>query len=333
MSSPRLFRAQPELSYSSALINTIDCYMDEVESLRLKRAGYDRALELKIHILTTLTRVEQLNDTQLMWRMFEYTGMISGVGPLDTSKLLREKLLGHLLRTLKITPQQIEAKRSEITALEIQAFAASGAASHGSTYVPDYDRILNDAKRALIKKALSEQAQLLQGSLDCQYLITLFNTIENYKLSAAQAWFKGEGLKRADHVSKIVSDWVMVEKLNDRQVLARLYEHLMMPSGQDNGLMGTSLQLRTEIVEGMFTYLKLDEAALAEKVVVAVARSVYTVAAPSGGAVVVEDGAALALKFRLEAINAKLREGTGVENVEILERTDDNIEMRSYQNQ
>jgi hypothetical protein len=333
MSSPRLFRTQPELSYQSALINIIDLYMDEVESVTSKRAGYDRAFELKKHILTTLTCVEMLNDTQLMWRMFEYTGMKLGVGPLHTSKLLREKLLGHLLRTLNISPRDIEAKRSEITAREIQAFAASGAASHGSTYVPNYDRILNDAKRALIKKVLSEQAQLLQGSLNCEYLITLFDTIENYKLSAAQAWFKGEGMERADHVSKTVSDWVMVEKLNDRQVLARLYEHLMMPSGQENGLMGTSLQLRTEIVEGMFKYLKLNEAALAEKVVVAVSRSLYTVAAPTGGVVVVEDGAALALKFRLEAINAKLREGTGVENVEIFERTHGNIEMRSYQNQ
>jgi len=331
MSSPRLFSAHPQLSYQSGLLNTIDLYMDEVKSKKSKKRGYDRVSELKKHILTTLACVEKLNEMQMMWRMFGYTCMPSGTGPLDTSTTLRARIQAQLLRELKISKSDLDQQCSVIRYHEMLAYGAL-VAQQGASYIPDEASILNKAKRALLMIGLREHAKIVDGRVAADFLVALFEVLEEHKQMVEKEWFNGSRLALVENLHKAIGSWVMEEKLNDRQVLARLYEHLMMSSRNEMSLVDGDDKLQMAITVEMFKHLQLDEAALAEKVFVAVARSVYAVSAPGGGAgvVVADDPVTLSLKFRLEAINTKLKEDTGVENVEIFERTGGEIEMRSF---
>ena len=265
MAIRRFFSGNHE-NYQLELFAVIAGYVQENKDKWLHRSGVARARALKEMIASQLVANQGLTDLQLMWRLYSYVEMARCVGPLDTSTDLRFAILDHLCQFLNISSVDISKTEMQKRMVVVQARRSAMQTGMVGPMVFDEQRIKEEARSVLVLRKLTRAVNAKLGTSE-EYKMILLDAIDAYQAEARTKWFKGEGIERADQLKDFVNTQLIGrEKLDDRQLCARMLELLRMPVGCDQGKLGTSKDLRHALLKSMCQYLQVDEQKILDEI-------------------------------------------------------------------
>jgi hypothetical protein len=328
MSLSRLDRPHESLiQYQAELLATINHYIRQRQQIKPHSQGIRRALKLNRLITNQLIAVEGLNPSQLQWRMLDYVMMPDGAGPLQTSKQLRSVILNHLCLHLNISSELIrkvceeqfefELKMTKVALMPVECRRA-----------PDIALTESPIKQKLIRSVLIKSMVANDNRSEGKFVEIALQVIRDYKEDAALRFFTGSGIKRAKQLKeKITNQWCDIEKLNEQQVMCRLFEHLAMSHLNDAGLFGSSRILRINILKAMCHYLNVDEAKIKQDSKGTFIYKPHYTHTPWEPLVQVMDSYEVDCQIRLEHVSKELRNRARLckERVPVVQ--DDGVEM------
>lgn len=261
MFSTAIFTSSED-NFQTALVQAINDYIQKNKDKYLKRTGVERAQTLKRLLLSLQT--EKLSREQLMWRLLSYIKMEHGTGPLDTSTELRMAILNFLVsdKAAKVDEQFISETYNAMYQVELKAMAQC--AEVGMWYHIDLQKIEMNAKLRHVENNLSAMSAHAAAPA-VEFKDKVLAAIDDYITKANADWYnrlflKSTGIKRAAELKKFISEQLVgTEKLDDRQLCARILELASMPVGGGQPIFDTSKDLRNAVLISMCDYLKLDE--------------------------------------------------------------------------
>lgn len=250
-------------NYRDQLLQVIDTYMDAEKQNNEKSAGVRRARSLKTTVEVQLLAVEKLTDRQLIWRVLDYAGMEHGTGPLQTSSILRLRILEDLCETLLISEKAIKHECELALCRELQMHM-SPLSPPGIFYFEDKNDIKKTAMLTLIKKNL-KRIYSYDDRLASMLVQHVTGAINEYIDKESVRYFGDANARQARAVLETIRvQWVMHENLNENQMLWRLHEQLILPHGE--GIFGCNAALRQNIAGALCRFLHCDEKKIAADV-------------------------------------------------------------------
>ncbi len=263
MSDNRLFALNSE-SYPEAVCALIQKYIDhkvkEEKADPETSVGVRRARALLKHINEVLLQQRQFTAKQLMWIIYDYCSRDHGCWPLETSLLLRGSLMHQLCQWLHILELDITKCAQSYDEGELDEDALP-VTRPGVFNIKRINEPFNFATEFLIKQRLVMTAHpVVRSENFCLYSQKLIESLDDYIAWAEKKFFRSEGITRAKNIKTLITtEWLPYEKLDEKQLMWRILEHIELPHEDSYGIFGTSIDCRAQVLRGLCDYLDLTQ--------------------------------------------------------------------------